>query len=372
MADPSLRPVRRLVRAIALGSVVALVAAGCGSGSGDDASEESLASFMGWDDREDEDPEAAEARWRDQEAQVQEAIRACMAEEGFEYIPVDHSGGSVMAFDEGGQEEHLRKYGFGITTWVLNDDVEEEVFDEAFDDPNHEIVEAMSDSERDAYYEALYGSDEEMREIAEIEYDEETGEELGYSFSGPGPGCEGAAHAEVYGEGSDTSELWEELQPAFDEMYERVRSDPRIVEAEQDWSRCMAEAGYEYTSQEEMHDSVWEEFDAQLQELMGDSMWADPFEGWTEAEIEAFFEESTDDEIDALFAQAEAEHASSVDEEAVRALQQEEIDLALADHECSGGEERWELWEEVSREYEADLIAENRETLERLRDAESS
>jgi hypothetical protein len=50
------------------------------------------------------------------------------------------------------------------------------------------------------------------------------------------------------------------------------------------------------------------------------------------------------------------------------ALQQEEIDMAVADYECRG--DYWEVYQDVSEEYEADFIAENRAALEEIRELE--
>ena len=58
----------------------------------------------------------------------------------------------------------------------------------------------------------------------------------------------------------------------------------------------------------------------------------------------------------------------NVDMEAVRALQQEEIDMAVKDLEC--GKQMEEVYQEVSAEYESDFIAEHRETLEQIRELE--
>lgn len=361
-------------RLAAVTLVLALAAAACGSDDSSSASgRETLASFMGWEG-DDEDDADMEAQWRDQDARMQELIRDCMAEQGFEYLPVDHNQGSYTVYDEGDEEERIRTQGFGITTWYGNEEMfEEPVEDVEWHDPNEEIVESMSDSEREAYYEALWGNEDEMMENAIIEYDDETGEEIGYSYEGFGSGCQGQAEQEVWGGGSDsdTQELWEELEPAFEAMYERVQADPRIVEWNEAWSRCMAEAGHDYDSPDTMHNEVWEDFDQRLQEILGpDGGWVDPFEGWSEAETEAFFNERSDEEIDAFFEAANQQQSENVDQDALAALQQEEIDLAVADLECRDGDEFWEVYQEVSESYEADLIAENRELLERLREAE--
>jgi hypothetical protein len=56
----------------------------------------------------------------------------------------------------------------------------------------------------------------------------------------------------------------------------------------------------------------------------------------------------------------------AVDQEALVALQREEVDLAVADVDCADGFD--ELQAEVAQAYESDFIAENRETLEAIRD----
>jgi hypothetical protein len=96
--------------------------------------------------------------------------------------------------------------------------------------------------------------------------------------------------------------------------------------------------------------------------------YADPFEGWSEAEIEAFFEEKTEEEVDAFFREAEQTTNDDIDQDALAALQQEEIDMAVADFECR--DNYWEVYQEISGEYEADFVAENREALEKIRESQ--
>jgi len=102
----------------------------------------------------------AEQQYRQQEREAQDKIAACMAAEGFEYVPY------VPNQDQGGfakpdtQEEYVAQYGFGIATMMLEDrrmDEADYIEAEMAKDPNNAIVEAMSDSEQEAYYEALYG-----------------------------------------------------------------------------------------------------------------------------------------------------------------------------------------------------------------------
>lgn len=315
----------------------------------------SLADFFGWPTGDD--PAAAQAQFEEEQRRIEEMVAACMANEGFDYIPVDHSmGGFDVAFDE---EEFVREQGFGITTWFGNED---QFFgpDEEFVDPNQDIVEAMSDSERDAYYEALYGPPDQ----GEPQIDPETGEEY-YEWEGFGEGCYGQAQEQIYGA---QQEMWEELGPLMEDMWERIQADPRVAAANEDWSACMADRGFEYESPEFMYETIFEDLQRRFDEIVGpNGGFADPFEGWSEDEIEAFFEEKSEEEIEQFFREAEQEARQDVDQEAVAALQQEERDLALANFECEAGMR--DVMEEVQAEYEANFIRENRDALEQIRDA---
>lgn len=325
---------------------------------------ESLAAFFGNDV---DDPEAAQAEYRDQEARIQEAIRRCMAEEGFEYRPVLPPEEAFQVLGPEDEEERVRTQGFGITTWFGNEEEMDRGME--WEDPNQEMLEEMSDSERQAWQDALWGTQEEQEEDMEVEIDEETGETI-QMMTGYGAGCQGEAMEAEYGDMNQTQELWEQLQPAMDAMYERVEADPRIVALNEEWSACMAEAGYDgLATRSDMWETVYEDFQSRFEEIVGPGGgFADPFEGWSEEEINAFFEENSQEEIDAFFQEAEQQAREDLDMEALEALQQEEIDMAVADFECARD---WQdLYTEVSQEYEADFIAENREILEQIREAQ--
>jgi hypothetical protein len=354
---------------------LALLAAACGGGGGgaepeasEDSTpgEETLADFFGY---ANEDPEAAEAEYREQENRIQESIRQCMAEVGFEYQPVLPPEGSFGFVDEEFDEgEWVRTQGFGITTWYGNEEVTEPERIEEWVDPNQEMLESMSESESQAWNEALYGTEEEQMEDMVTEVDPETGEEYQVSY-GFGAGCSGKAYEAEYGEQQATEDLWMELNPEMEAMYERVQADPRIVELDEEWSACMAEAGYEYESMSQMQESIYEDFQARFDAIVGpNGGFADPFEGWTQEEIDAFFEEKSQEEIDAFFAEAEEASRADVDMDALTALQQEEIDLAVADFECRG--DYYEVYQEVSEDYEAEFVEQNREILEQIREAQ--
>jgi hypothetical protein len=362
-------------RGLLLALATLLVAACGGGGSGaepttgestaESSSEgETMADFFGYGT---EDPEAAEVEYREQEARVQESIRQCMAEKGFEYQPVLPPDSAFAVGEEWDEEEHVRTQGFGITTWYGNEE-EFAGVEEEWIDPNQDMLENMSESEATAWNEALYGTQEENEALMVTEVDPETGEEY-QTMTGYGPGCNGEAYEAEYGDMAASEDLWAEIQPAMDEMYQQVEADPRIVELNEQWAACMAEKGYEYESMTAMQEVVYTEFQERFDAIVGPTGgFADPFAGWTQEEIDAFFEEKTPEEQEAFFAAAEEEAQQNMDMEAISALQQEEIDLAVADFECRG--DYWETYQEVSEEYEADFIAENRAVLEEIREVE--
>lgn len=360
-----------MMRRFAVLLVLVLMAAACsgestpsaGGENGGDApagDETTIAGFMGWDVGSDVD-------WRDQEARMQEAVRVCMAKEGFDYKPVlpPDDAFTVREFNEA---EEVAKRGFGITTWVTQQ-FEEQDPGTVWEDPNDETLANMSDSERQAWNDALYGSEEEQMENTTIEVDPETGEEI-WMQEGWGPGCYGEASQEVYGDmaGGGGQDLWEQLQPAFEEMYARVQADARILELDKDWAACMTDKGHQVTTMNDFHMNVYEDFQQRLDAILGEDFWSgDPLEGMSEKEMEEFWNKPQS-EIDAVFQEFERTRVDKIDRTALEALQQEEIALAVDEFECRG--DYWEVYQEVSESYEAEFIEENRALLLQIRDAE--
>lgn len=330
----------------------------------DDNSPETLADFLGLDDALD--PAVAEATRHDQTIRFEEMIRSCMAEEGFEYIPVIPPEDSYRVTGPEDEEERVHREGFGISTWYGSDNETGAVdsFTE-WADPNQAVIDAMSEAERQAYHEAMFGTEEELMDGEVVTgVDPETGEEVQVT-QGSQPGCYGEASELMFGGAMEAERLMFELSPELDELNQRIEADPRIVAWEKDWSACMAARGYDYTDRDDMRVRGFQDLQARFDEIVGS---LDPFEGWSEEELQTFIDDHSDAEIEALQQQAEEAARAAVDEEALAALRQEEIDLAVADFECNAG--FTDLYQEVAAEYEATFISENLEVLEQIRDAQ--
>lgn len=181
---------------------------------------------------------------------MEELTAECMAEEGFDYNPSTQSGVSFVSGDDmpdWRSVEFAEQYGYGATTY---EDMPGYVSGKEIVDPNQDYVEAMTESERTAYYEALDGPQPTPGPDGEYEWDWETA------------GCRGAAQHEVYGA---TSAAWEDeefagLVDEINGLYQRVADDPRLADGVAEWASCMADAGYTVSAlddaQQEIYDAV--------------------------------------------------------------------------------------------------------------------
>jgi hypothetical protein len=211
---------------------------------------------------------------------TQALIAECMAEAGFEYIPVDVK--TIEAAQKRVRTEpgytrrtYKERWGLGVTTRFDNP-----VRDTGLG-PNLEIYNGLSEADKVAYSRTLFGGNPNADFAFTL--DEE-------DFS-PTGGCTREAVTQVF----TRAQLKGTYVNPKDVLFE---SDPRIVAAHKRWSECMHEYGYEY---EHDQDEIIEELQDRLDELtQGD----DP-------------RTLTGDRARAL-----------------RKLQQEEIAVSLADLDC--------------------------------------
>ena len=304
------------------------------------------------------DPQERAANHARQEQKVQELIAQCMAREGFEYIPVSPP---VDDFDFGthGDVEQARELGFGVSTLFDRTEPPSSDDDDDWVDPNEEIVESLSESERDAYNETLHGT---VFWSGGAGFDGDRPAEV--DGSDGSEGCSGQALAEVFAV-EEQLELLEQLD--LESLAERIAADPRLAESYTDWSRCMAGRGYDYENPEALLDTVYGDLENRFAEIVGPAGGTvDPFQGMSREEIDEIFESLSPEELDDFFAQAEQAARAEIDREALAALQAEERALAVANAECSKG--LYEQLDELYEEYEAALIDDNRALLEQFRD----
>ncbi len=229
---------------------------------------------------------------------VESMVAECMAEAGFEYVPVDVTAvlevGIWMRADPSmSREDFKTQWGYGIST--RTDYPAREL---GLGDQNIRIYESLSESEKVAYDRTLFGDD--ANATFAITLDDE-------DFTGTG-GCTKKAVDEVFPPEMLTSTF---INPK-DVL---IEGDPRVIAAEEAWMDCMSEDGYEYEDQ----DDIIEEYEERYDELLDGR---DP------------------------------EELSGADLEALEELQAEEIAVALKDLECQG------LVDPVIREVEIEIYGE--------------
>ena len=221
-----------------------------------------------------------EEQFADRVERTQALIAKCMAEAGFEYIPVDvksiEAAQKRVRSDPGyTRRTYKEKWGLGVTTR----------FDSPVRDvglgPNLRIWKSLPEADQEAYSRTLWGDNPEWDFVFAL--DEEDFSETG--------GCTRKAVAKVF----TPAQLKGTYVNPKDVL---VDSDPRIVAARREWSKCMRAHGYNY---KEDQDEVIEEYQDRLDELL---------EGDEPTELTG-------------------ERAA-----ALKKLQQEEIKVSLADLDC--------------------------------------
>ena len=213
-------------------------------------------------------------------------IATCMRDAGFEYIPVDYATARA-AMDSNSRpsglnaDEFRAQFGYGVTTLFAGADSQAVM---GAGEQNVRIRNSLSPADRVAYNRALYGENPTATFVVAL--DDE-------NFSQTG-GCTRAAVGQVFSP--------EELGPGFVNYQNaegaRVEQDPRVIAAYRDWASCMRQAGYSYSTSDEIKTDLANRLNA----ITGG---ADPA---------------------TLASDAQA---------ALTDLQGEELAIAAADHECS-------------------------------------
>lgn len=328
-----------MLTALALVSAGSLLLTGCQGGGESSANiaerESPLDPYFGvlWNEEDWSDERMAKLM-----QQEEELVAACMHAEGFEYIPVDHSDMISYSSDyegpEWNTEAFVTEYGFGIAhdPWMqMEEPIEDE---EEYVDPNSEYLESLSQSEQDAYYEALYGDEPTEEEWALMEEDET------YEWIAEDEGCYGEAQAASNEDADNLEAMWED--PEFENLFEQlellytdVERDERVTNLQRDWATCMADKGVvEFTDRDLMQETLYEEWGV-----------------------------ITDEYYATL---GESDEWGNPSGPAVDAFAEREMELARVDFDCAT-ELKWDqTLIDVTTELEQAFVDENKATLEAM------
>lgn len=319
---------RRRRTSMVAGALAAVALAGACGDRAPDAAPATVGEALGLDGSD----------FREREAKVQEAVRRCMEDEGFDYIPMDASAMNVQIRSPGSDDnaEFRRTKGYGITT-TFGDRPTSSVEVEGDSDPNQMIREALTEEEQAAYDKALFGAaaGEARRGEFAVRVGPGPGGAVAAEDAGEAPdlfqaGCFGKAQSEV----GDNNRL-QRVGPRLQEMEERISSDPRMVKANADWAACMADAGFDFDKPEDI-----------VPFLFG--------------KLQALHEDGDDGAQD----DPEAPRGITIggpppDSPELAALQQEELALAKVDDDCSERTDRRDTAKKVRAEAEKQFLADN-------------
>lgn len=345
------RLVRALVAATALAGLSTVAACGGGNPAGPAPTDATVVRTTGPLDEFFGAPSAGltEEEMAAQERKVQESVVACMAAEGFEYRPFSMNQPIETAYDNFGTRAFAEKYGYGISTFATESVPAGPDSTGAPTDPNQAIVDAMSDSEREAYYAALYGAPVTAAESGAAEPMASTA-----SMAPPGPeelGCTGAAQLEVYGAGPASPDQFNDLFERMSTLYEKVADDPAVAQAQTAWTACMADAGHPgLASVDDPMRQLSDRMNAFWSELDGTSPPPVATETATATDGSGFVGPDPDDP-------------------ALIQLKADEIAMAVADFDCRESSRYQAAFDAVSQSLQEQFVRDNRAELERYRDA---
>ena len=173
---------------------------------------------------------------RVRQARIQNAIRDCMKEQGFDYVPVDPAAqlAAVTGSSRLTDEDFTKQFGYGISTFWGRGGAQA--------DPNQPYRRSLTPADRAAYSRALYGENDG----ATVDDALDTGD-----FSKLG-GCTLKATQAVFG----GTQVLTQLQGKLDDLDERINADQRMVRALEKWNSCMGAAGYRYEEPDAIDSSL--------------------------------------------------------------------------------------------------------------------
>lgn len=245
---------------------------------------------------------------KEQAQRSEEIVATCMREQGFEYEPQDMSQAMTVVTEDKdapayGSAEYAAKLGYGMSTQMEAATDAGAQPDKQWVDPNADYVAAMSETERQAFYQALYG-----KGMAADAPDPEAVQAYDWQTSG----CQGKGQHEAYDSGlnaASTDPAFTSLQEELNKVWETVSTDPAMTAVDAEWSRCMADAGSDFATPQAAMNSI-------------------------SARMDTLYNVSSANGDGSEMASGTATSAPEPDAAAVAELHKVEIDTAVADHTC--------------------------------------
>jgi len=200
-----------------------------------------------------------------QNAQREELIAQCMHEAGFEFIPnpivntvtQETDADQIWRPDD---RAWVEQYGYAVIVSPWENIGRGEELGEANVpvDPNQAYIDSLSESERQAFNDALFGPP--------IEYDGETLDNMTTEDRMALMGCFGWALSEMRTEDPSDLASSDEFAPLFEAMgmmYNNMYQFPEWSQIDADWANCMADRGHPgLGSQNDAQQAIFDDLNA--------------------------------------------------------------------------------------------------------------
>lgn len=273
-----------------------------------------------------------------------EAAAGCMREQGYPYQPwsgFELMADSALTAPPLGTAEYAEQRGYGL---LFNFPEQILTHPSAKQDPNQVFFDGLSDEEKFAYSQTRLGVDGGDG-VRRASVDEELYDE---------GGCLGR---ELRAAGNyERGNLLGSLFGPYEQLEDQVNADARLLDYDEGWSACMAEAGFQFESSPRARASFQAHFD---------ELWASVVFPATAVPIDEVQSMSEADRTELYSLQPE------FDRDQWQRWRDEEITVATADAECQGDSLRYDIFVEVLAEFEDQFVADNQVVFDQLDSATS-
>lgn len=176
-----------------------------------------------------------EAGFALKQTRVEELVKACMKNAGFDYVPVDPNATKAALTGTSGltDDEFRRQFGYGVST--VFEKVVEISQSPNSSDPNVAYRSRLDPAGQAAFDKALTGGRPDISVSGAV------GAAKAGDLEGLG-GCIEEGTTEVFGNSNVISAL-----AKIEELDARAEADERLVTARAAWSKCMKEQGFDYS-----------------------------------------------------------------------------------------------------------------------------
>jgi len=247
-------------------------------------------------------------------------ISECMQEHGFEYQPFSIQADTWSPLGDHAVDlppnEYKTRYGYGLATGLetalLADDGDSPM-SPGPPDPNLEYYESLTEAGQQAYLQALEGE------------------------AGNG-GC----FEEATRLADRTAIFVDRFGDELASMYQQAEADTRVIEADERWRQCMADAGYNFEHENDAFDYVLEKLAPVNSAIVGEDV-----------------------PVGVVTMREDAELTPELRDK-LRAVVEEELVVARTDLECDTSAEKSLTRRLVQIELEEDFVKANRQTLDEL------